>query len=346
MNRMKKALLTVVFFMCAFSGQSDARPGTWDYYKSHFISSDGRVIDYHQNRISHSEGQGYGLLLALENNDKSTFQTIHDWTHSNLKVRKDALFAWSWGKRITGDWGVIDYNNATDGDLLIAWALMDAGEKWHRPDYTASALEIIETVKQLLVVQRQKRLLLPSYFGFDHGEEITLNPSYFVYPAFARFARSDDALFWQRLYADCLELSLEFSYTRLNLPADWVTLDKAGQPSMVNNKKGRFGYEAIRVPLYLALAGETKALEPFKAYLTLADQLNYLPMSVNLFDESVSLKKAPAGFYAVMGLCSKLIGHKAAAHDLFAKAAAKITYETDDYYSNTLYLLAMTGVTP
>jgi endo-1,4-beta-D-glucanase Y len=346
MNRMKKALLAVVFALLAFSGQSDARPGTWAYYKAHFISSDGRIIDYHQNRISHSEGQGYGLLLALSNNDKSTFQTINNWTQRNLKVRQDALFAWSWGKRITGDWGVIDYNNATDGDILIAWALMDAGEKWHRPDYTASAREIIETVKQLLVVQRKQSLLLPSYFGFDHGDEINLNPSYFVYPAFARFARSDDAVFWERLYADCLELSRRSSYTRLKLPADWVTLDKTGQPSMVDNKKGRFGYEAIRVPLYLALARETTVLESFKAYVTLVEQLNYLPLSVNLFDETVSLKEAPAGFYAIMGLCSRLIGHKAAADDLFAKAAAKITYETDDYYSNTLYLLAMTGVTP
>ncbi len=346
MNRMKNALLTVAFLFWASIGQSDARPGTWSYYKAHFISRDGRVIDYHQNRISHSEGQGYGLLLALGNSDKTTFQTVYDWTQRNLKVRQDALFAWSWGQRITGDWGVIDYNNATDGDLLIAWALMDAGEKWDRPDYTASALKIMATVKQLLVVQRRKTLLLPSYFGFDHGEQIRLNPSYFVYPAFARFARSGDAVFWKRLYADCLELSRQSSYTRLNLPADWVTLDDTGQPSMVDNKKGRFGYEAIRVPLYLALAGETTALEPFQSYLRLAGQLNYLPLSVNLFDETVSLNEAPAGFYAIMGLCSTLMGHKAAADDLFAKATAKITRETDDYYSNTLYLLAMAGGTP
>jgi endoglucanase len=115
---------------------------------------------------------------------------------------------------------------------------------------------------------------------------------------------------------------------------------------MADNKKGRFGYEAIRVPLYLALAKETTTLESFKAYVTLAEQLNYLPLSVNLFDETISLKEAPAGFYAIMGLCSTLIGHMAAADDLFAKAAAKIIYETDDYYSNTLYLLATTGVTP
>ncbi|MBI9093032.1 MAG: hypothetical protein JEZ12_27780 [Desulfobacterium sp.] len=346
MNRMKKALLAMVILLWAFGSQSHAQPGTWAYYKDHFISKDGRVIDLYQNRISHSEGQGYGLLLALENNDKATFQTINNWTQRNLKVRQDALFAWSWGKRITGDWGVIDYNNATDGDLLMAWALMEAGEKWHRPDYTASALEIIKTVKQLLVVQREKHLLLPSYFGFDHGDEITLNPSYFVYPALARFARSDDAVFWKRLYTDCLELSRRSSYTRLKLPANWVTLDNAGQPSMIDNKKGQFGYEAIRVPLYLALAKETTALESFKAYLTLAEQLNYLPLSVNLFDENISLKEAPAGFYAIMGLCSTLIGRKGAADDLFAKAAAKIIYETDDYYSNTLYLLAMAGGRP
>ncbi len=115
---------------------------------------------------------------------------------------------------------------------------------------------------------------------------------------------------------------------------------------MVDNKKVRFGYEAIRVPLYLALAKETTVLESFKEYVALTEQLTYLPLSVNLFYETISLKEAPAGFYSIMGLCSTLIGHKAAADDFFAKATAKITYETDDYYSNTLYLLAMTGVTP
>ena len=50
-----------------------AQPGTWEHYKKTFISNDGRVIDYYQEQCSHSEGQGYGMLLAVRHNDKETF---------------------------------------------------------------------------------------------------------------------------------------------------------------------------------------------------------------------------------------------------------------------------------
>ena len=39
-------------------------PGDWSLYKKNFVSPQGRVIDDGNGGVTHSEGQGYGLLMA------------------------------------------------------------------------------------------------------------------------------------------------------------------------------------------------------------------------------------------------------------------------------------------
>jgi endoglucanase len=53
------------------------------------VTEAGRVVDTAKGLISHSEGQGYGLLLAVAAGDRSTFDRIWGWTRANLAVRKD-----------------------------------------------------------------------------------------------------------------------------------------------------------------------------------------------------------------------------------------------------------------
>ncbi len=115
----------------------------WQDFKRRFVTEEGRVVDFMQHGISHSEGQGYVMLLAVRMNDRPLFEKVWNWTRRNLMVRgADALFAWSWGRRVTGESTVIDYNNASDGDLAICWALMSAARKWNRPDYAEQAARI------------------------------------------------------------------------------------------------------------------------------------------------------------------------------------------------------------
>jgi endoglucanase len=45
----------------------------WRAYKLKFVSEAGRVVDTANGMVSHSEGQGYGLLLAVAAGDRSTF---------------------------------------------------------------------------------------------------------------------------------------------------------------------------------------------------------------------------------------------------------------------------------
>ena len=312
----------------------------WKTYQQSFVSADGRVVDFFQNSISHSEGQGYGLLLAMMNGDRAAFDRIFRWTTDNLQVRRDALFAWSWGRRPNGEWSIIDYNNASDGDILIAFALLKAADRWGHPPFREAARRIVRDIRaHLAVTAHDFQLIAPAYFGFSGQTGNTFNIGYLVLPAFAEFAKVDDDAFWKRTLRDSQRLLEKAAFSRLRLPADWVALED-GQVTIAAARSPFFGYEAIRAPLYLAWHGNSGKLAAFADYLQFVERAGYLPNRVNLVDGEVAVEEAPAGFYAVMGLCAQRSGRGDLAQKLFQDAGSKLAGEPKDYYSNTLFLLA------
>src|SRR6202165_1049809 len=68
----------------------------WRQYKDRFVKSEGRVVDNAKGGISHSEGQGYAMLIAERLDDRPTFEAIWKWTQNNSLVRGDSLAAWGW----------------------------------------------------------------------------------------------------------------------------------------------------------------------------------------------------------------------------------------------------------
>ncbi|MDN3711195.1 glycosyl hydrolase family 8 [Paracoccus cavernae] len=97
----------------------------WEAWARDFLMPDGRVVDPEQGGISHSEGQAYGLLLAQSFGDAEAFARIEGWTRAHLAIREDSLMAWKWQPdRQAAE--ATDWRNATDGDLLRAWALLRA----------------------------------------------------------------------------------------------------------------------------------------------------------------------------------------------------------------------------
>lgn len=331
------------FIVLSFCSLSYGQDSLWEQYKSDFISKDGRVIDFSQNQISHSEGQGYGMLISLFNNDKVTFDTIWKWTKTNLHVRKDGLSAWNWGKRANEEWGVIDYNNASDGDILIAYALAAASAKWNDDSYKTEALKILEGIKKHLAIKWGDRtFILPGYYGFFKNENIALNPSYIIPSAYKRFSEIDDKAFWDKVYNDGMFLIERCAFGKLNLPPDWVVLK--GAEILINAEKGaRFGYEAIRTILYLSW--ETKPSFPsgLSEIFNIYEKLGYVPLYVDLANDTISLKSAPAGFYAVYAAAAKKTGRTDLSIRLLKSAIDKAAAEKNDYYSTSLLLLAKGG---
>jgi endo-1,4-beta-D-glucanase Y len=228
----------------------------WILFRDRFVSPEGRVIDTGNGNTSHSEGQGWALLMSEAHDDRATFDRVLAWTLRSLKRPNDALHAWQW--RPDRARPVEDSNNAADGDIFIAWAMLRASHRWQRPELRQIATDICNDLARLCIRPIAGRtVLLPAAFGFDHRDHVVANPSYYVFPAFADFAALGGANNpWTDLYRDGVAMLREARFGRFGLPPDWVRLPRAGgRPSIAPGWEPRFSYDAVRVPLYLAWAG-------------------------------------------------------------------------------------------
>lgn len=218
----------------------------WAAFKAAFLSGDGAVRDTGNGGISHSEGQGYAMLLAVALDDPAAFLGVWRWTRETLRVRDDALFAWRWRPE-TGT--VEDPNNASDGDLIIAWALLRAAARWGETAWRDEAARILADLARLCVVDRGAGpLLLPGAEGFLRDEGVVINPAYWVFPALSLAARLDAEGPWAGLFASGEALLDAFAATGLGLPPDWCLFGETIGPA--EGFSFAFGFDAIRAPLY------------------------------------------------------------------------------------------------
>ena len=313
----------------------------WEQYKANFIQSDGRVIDRQQRAVSHSESQGYGLLLSMLNDDRVMFETIMRWTNNNLQARRDNLLPWAWGKRHTGQWEIIDYNNATDGDVLVAFALIRAAARWDVPAYRLQGVRIAEAVRGFLSEEFEGRsYLLPAYSGFQKDSELVLNPSYQIFAAYRLFAQADNKLFWDKIHRDSLFLLKAATFGNMKLPTDWVVLRKT-ETVPWEERAPLFGNEAIRTMLYLSWEENARFPEGLMKLLAFYQQKGYLPAHVDLKKNEVSPDEASAGFYAVIARAAGKTGRDGLSRQLWSKALARSAHERENYYSMSLFLLAL-----
>jgi endo-1,4-beta-D-glucanase Y len=332
-------LILTIGAAALFLAASPVRADSWEGFKKKFISKDGRVIDYLQGQSSHSEGQAYAMLLAVYYQDPELFAKAWTWARDNLQVRRDdKLLAWRWGRHPNGRWSVLDDNNASDGDLLAAWALLLAAERWGLPEYRDAAVAIADSMVRHVVVKKGGRwFLVPGYHGFVRDNAMDLNPSYLVFPALRRMEAFGGP--WPELYEDSKRLLAESLFTTLRMPADWVRYE-AGAVKIHPERGRRFGYEAIRVPLYLIWDGRLADLPDWNGVLDRIETAGYVPLFFDLVHDNAAMEPAPAGFHAVFARTARELGRHQLARRLWEKARALLDKETDNYYSHVLYLLA------
>ena len=286
-----------------------------------------------------SEGTGYGMLLAVAAGDRDAFQRIWGWTRANLMVRDDALLAWRWepDKRPA----VADMNDATDGDILVAWALVEAGEGWTDEGYRLAARRIAVDIARRTVLFRSEGLplLLPAMSGFsaeDRPDGPVVNLSYWVFPAFPRLAAVAPEFDWDRLVAAGRDLVLRARFGEAKLPTEWISM-RGGQPQPATGFPPHFSYNAVRVPLYLAMAGigERRAYEPFLALWAEPDPAG-LPI-IDTATGAVAGRMSEPGYAAIPALAA------CAVDGTPMPAGIQEPATTDNYYPATLHLLALTA---
>ncbi len=261
----------------------------WTAYKAKFLDPSGRIVDNGNGNISHSEGQGYGLLLAYLAASPADFEQIWYFTRTELLLRNDGLAVWKWDPSATPH--VTDTNNASDGDILIAYALALAGSAWNRADYITAATRMAQsTLSETVVDSAGRTLLLPGAQGFSGAERDdgpVINPSYWVFEALPVMEALAPSKQWQKLSDDGLSLLKAMQFGPRKLPAEWVSLKRQPQPA--EGFDAEFSYNAIRIPLYLVRGGVTD-----KALLTrLKDGITVSDNTPAIIDLTTGRSKRP-----------------------------------------------------
>jgi endoglucanase len=294
-------------------------PALWPQFKRSFVTDDGRVLD--DDGSTHSEGLGTALLACAAVADGDTFARIH--RHARTLQRDDGLTSW----RVQAGGRVIDVNNATDGDLYIGWALARAARAFGAPAYAQEARRIARAVRAYCVrASRHGAVLVPGRDGFNRATYVVANPSYWVLPAFDALAAVDPHPQWKALIDTALALLARARFGQHGLTADWIEIDDAVRPW--RERPARFGYEAIRVPLFLYWS-EQFAHPQLAAFVRYAAAPAF-PAWTALDGDAQSAERAPAGFEAIARLARALPG----------VTTARLPGLNSSYYSSSLTLLA------
>lgn len=217
-------------------------------WKSSFITSNGagsnnlRVNDPSAGNITVSEGQGYGMLLAVRHNDRATFDAL--WRYTRSKLDERGLMHW----RVDQNGIVTGKNSATDGDEDIAYALLLAQEAWGST-YGADARTYIRAMYQH-EVEAGTYVLKP---GDVWGGSDATNPSYFAPSYYRAFAEATGENGWLRVLDKSYEILFAARHETTGLLPEWTTATGETATRVTwNRNRDNFSYNAVRVPWRVA----------------------------------------------------------------------------------------------
>jgi endo-1,4-beta-D-glucanase Y len=232
-----KRLALVIVLLAALVGCGEQREQAG--FLDRYVQNDGRVVRHDQGGDTVSEGQSYGLLLAVAAGDEERFARVWDWTRTHMQ-RPDGLLAWRWK-----DGRVVDDQPATDADLDTARALHLAGERFDEPRYRAAARDLKQAIVDGETTWAADRTVLVAGPWARDGT-IVANPSYWSPKAFQQlgFPKVEESS--RQLTERLLEAGL---------PPDWARVESSGvfpsgPPS--GGSDAVYSYDAVRLPIRLA----------------------------------------------------------------------------------------------
>ncbi len=305
----------------------------WTAFRNAFVEPNGRVVDTANGRISHSEGQGYGMILAYLADNRGDFERIWSFTRTEMMLRDDGLVMWRWDPQSTPR--ITDPNNATDGDILIAYALGLAGRGWNRPDLLNAGAGLAKAIGDTVVRQHNGApVIMPGADGYDaqaRPDGPVVNLSYWVFEAFPVLADLAPSIDWDAVSQNGVALIEQSLTDGRNLPPEWLSIRTVPRPA--EGFKDEFGYNALRIPLYL-VRGQIDAPELIERLAKAMDPDGNAVTLVDLESGAVSERLTDPGYRIIPALA-------ACARDGTKIGEDLRQFTPTLYYPSTLHLLGL-----
>jgi endo-1,4-beta-D-glucanase Y len=240
----------------------------WQTYKNDDLeASTGRTIDHSQpDNITTSEGESYTMIRAVWMDDQPTFNKSLTFSQ-NILQRPDHLFSWKFGELPNGEYGIETSeggnNTASDGDTVIAMSLLMAYSRWGQTKYLTDAQQIITSIWNEEVVEvNGQPVMTADNLERNSKTEVVVDPSYFNPAAYRLFEKVDPSQNWNGLINNTYTILGEISKSNLGssssdgLPPDWIEMNRTTgliTPDTSSGYDTNYGYDAMRVPFWLAL---------------------------------------------------------------------------------------------
>lgn len=238
-----------------------------------------------------SEGQAYGMILALYAGDQTRFNSIWDATEKYMWNATAGHYDWRWNKgAITGS------GMATDADQDIALMLLFADSLVQKKvwksftstkgaTYKVRALELINTLWEKSVTGKFN--FAP---GAGWGGDAFVNPGYFSPASYRIFGKYDKAHDWNAVVDQSYAVLARNPGASKGMVPDWMVPDGSyynGDLGYNPYRAGRTLYkDAIRVHWRLAMdwlwfgdARAKKFLDSAAAFVRSPDRANFYDLA-------------------------------------------------------------------
>lgn len=301
-----------------------------------WVDSDGRVVRRDQGDDTVSEGQAYGLLVAVGVGDEDAFDTIWGWTTDNL-VREDGLLAWQWA-----DGAVVDDGPASDADVDAARALVLAGDAFDRPDLTAAGVELGDVVLDAMTASTDVgRILLPGLWA-QGDAPWSYNPSYASPATFQELGDASGDPRWDELVSGSRAVTASI-LDQTALPSNWAQVAADGTVVPLPSADGSSGtveysYDAARLPLRYAESCDPADVALAARMAPVLQRYDDLPMQLDLGGQSTGADQSPLA-YAARAAAEAAAGDAQSASDDLRRAD-ELSVSTPTYYGTAWAALA------
>jgi len=209
----------------------------------------GRVVRRDQGSDTVSEGQAYGMLIALSLKDEKSFDSLWKWTEKHLQ-KPDGLLSWRWQNGT-----VVDSTPASDADLDVARALVLGGKQFGRSDLKTAGTRLATAIAGTLTVQTSLgRILLPGPWAAANPH--SYNPSYASPVSFQVLGDATGDPRWAELAAGSRAVTNKLLDVAA-LPSDWAQVNDDGTVAVIPGPTGTsgevtYGYDAARTAIRFA----------------------------------------------------------------------------------------------
>ncbi|WP_027285078.1 glycosyl hydrolase family 8 [Rubritepida flocculans] len=260
MSRLGRRSLPPAALAAGLAGRAAAAPAPgpqadWEWVRRRFLDPQGRMRVTGRPSVTDSFLQAVGLLAAHRAEDRAGFARILSWSRQALARPEDRL--WVWRHEEGAHRALLDLNNASQADLLAAWALCEAGRDWREAGYRRLGQEMArEVLHRCLLPPPGPMLLLPAAGGFANATRAVVAAGGIPFAALAGLERELPDPRWAALREDALSLLRRARFGPWRLPADWLELDRAsGRLGWAKGWPPRFTAEGAMAVLHLCWAG-------------------------------------------------------------------------------------------